>query len=58
MSAHMQPPVLHTLLEASCQRMLALLPSASPQVLMSSPCVQRSCLRWLESCMLQLGLRV
>ena len=28
----MQPPVLHTLLAASAQRMLALLPTASPQV--------------------------
>ena len=32
MGQQMQPPVLHTLLEASAQRMLALLPSASPQV--------------------------
>ena len=32
MAASMQPPVLYTLLDASAQRLLTLLPPASPQV--------------------------
>ena len=32
MGASLQPPVLHTLLDASAQRLLALLPEAAPQV--------------------------